>query len=43
MIEITGICKECSEEDILNCRGGICFSCWSAIDLDQHEKLLEEE
>lgn len=43
MMEITGICSSCQEEDILNVRGGICYQCWSHLDLLEHEKLIAEE
>ena len=44
MIEISGICGECGEEDLLNVRGGICYECWSNLDYQQHElELLETE
>lgn len=44
MIEITGICSSCCEEDILNVQGGICWQCWSNLDYQQHElELLKTE
>lgn len=43
MIEITGICSSCREEDLLNVRGGICYQCWCNLDLLEHEKISSEE
>lgn len=42
-----GKCKECGIVTILDSEARICFDCWSALDLEQHElessKKLEEE
>lgn len=43
MIEITGCCSQCGEEDLLNVKGGICYQCWCNLDLLEHEKLIAEE
>lgn len=37
VIEISGICGECGEEDLLNHRNGICWQCWSSLDYLEHE------
>jgi hypothetical protein len=43
LLEITGNCSSCGEVDILNVKGGICYQCWSHLDLLEHEKLIAEE
>ena len=43
MKEHTGHCRDCMKVDILNVKGGYCFTCWSDLTVEELEQIEKEE